>query len=201
MDYTTEPLTKSELNSDPMLQFRVWYAAVVNVEPEANAMALATLAGDEPAVRMVLLKGIDERGFVFFTHYDSHKGQQIEINPRVSLLFWWASCHRQVRITGQVEKVTAAASRAYFQSRPRGAQIAASVSPQSQPVGSRQKLEAQYHDFEQQHIGEIACPSAWGGYRVVPSAYEFWQGANNRFHDRFVYRQDDAGWVMTRLAP
>jgi pyridoxamine 5'-phosphate oxidase len=196
------PLGESDLDPDPLRQFAAWFeeAGAAGVRaPEA--MALATAAADgRPSVRMVLLKGFDERGFVFFTGYESRKGDELAANPRAALLFYWDPLGRQVRIEGPVERVAEAESDAYFASRPRGAQISASVSPQSRVVESRALLEAAAAELEARG-GELGRPPAWGGFRIAPESYEFWQHRANRLHDRLRYRREDGGWVIERLAP
>jgi len=196
------PLDEAELDSDPLRQFAAWFedarAAGVRA-PEAMALATATADGG-PSVRMVLMKGFDEHGFVFFTGYESRKGAELSANSRAALLFYWDPLGRQVRIEGPVERVAEAESDAYFASRPRGAQISASVSPQSRVVESRAGLEAAAAELEARG-GELRRPPAWGGFRVAPESYEFWQHRANRLHDRLRYRRDDGGWVIERLGP
>jgi pyridoxamine 5'-phosphate oxidase len=202
VDPRERPLDAAELDPDPLRQFAAWFeeAGAAGVRaPEAMALATATADG-LPSVRMVLLKGFDERGFVFFTGYESRKGAELAANPHAALLFYWDSLGRQVRIEGPVERVVEAESDAYFASRPRGAQISASVSPQSRVVESRALLEAAAAELEARG-GELARPRAWGGFRVAPESYEFWQHRANRLHDRLRYRGDDNGWVIERLAP
>jgi len=196
------PLEEAELDSDPLRQFAAWFedAGAAGVRaPEAMALATATADGG-PSVRMVLMKGFDERGFVFFTGYESRKGAELSANSRAALLFYWDPLGRQVRIEGPVERVAEAESDAYFASRPRGAQISASVSPQSRVVESRARLEAAAAELEARG-GELRRPPAWGGFRVAPESYEFWQHRANRLHDRLRYRRDDGGWVIERLGP
>jgi len=167
--------------------------------PEAMALASATADG-RPSVRMVLLKGFDERGFTFFTGYESRQGRELEENPRAALLFYWDPLGRQVRIEGPVERVAESESDAYFTSRPRGAQISASVSPQSRVVESRARLEALAAELETRG-DELPRPPSWGGFRVAPETYEFWQHRANRLHDRLRYRREGGRWVIERLAP
>jgi pyridoxamine 5'-phosphate oxidase len=202
LDPRERPLDESDLDPDPLRQFAAWFeeAGAAGVRaPEAMALATAEADG-RPSVRMVLLKGFDERGFVFFTGYESRKGTELAANPRAALLFYWDPLGRQVRIEGAVGRVAEAESDAYFASRPRGAQISASVSPQSRVVESRAQLEARAAELEARG-GELARPLAWGGFRLSPETYEFWQHRANRLHDRLRYRRKDAAWVIERLAP
>jgi pyridoxamine 5'-phosphate oxidase len=196
------PLNEAELDPDPLRQFAAWFdeAGAAGVRaPEA--MALATAAADgRPSVRMVLMKGFDERGFVFFTGYESRKGTELAANPRAALLFHWDPLGRQVRIEGPVERVSEAESDAYFASRPRGAQVSASVSPQSRVVESRAQLETAAAELEAAG-GELPRPSAWGGFRLAPETYEFWQHRANRLHDQLRYSRDGDAWTIERLAP
>jgi pyridoxamine 5'-phosphate oxidase len=196
------PLDEAELDSDPLRQFAAWFedarAAGVRA-PEAMALATATADGG-PSVRMVLMKGFDEHGFVFFTGYESRKGAELSANSRAALLFYWDPLGRQVRIEGPVERVAEAESDAYFASRPRGAQISATVSPQSRVVESRAHLEAAAAELEARG-GELRRPPAWGGFRVAPESYEFWQHRANRLHDRLRYRRDGGAWTIERLGP
>jgi pyridoxamine 5'-phosphate oxidase len=195
-------LNEADLDPDPLRQFAAWFeeAGAAGVRaPEA--MALATAAADGcPSVRVVLLKGFDERGFVFFTGYESRKGAELAVNPRAALLFHWDPLGRQVRIEGPVERASEAESDAYFASRPRGAQVSASVSPQSRVVESRAALEAAATELEARG-GELQRPPSWGGFRLVPETYEFWQHRANRLHDRLRYRRAGSRWVVERLAP
>ena len=196
------PLDESDLDRDPLRQFAAWFddAGAAGVRaPEA--MALATAAADgSPSVRMVLLKGFDEHGFVFFTGYESRKGTELAANPTAALLFHWDPLGRQVRIEGPVERVSAAESDAYFASRPRGAQISASVSPQSRVVESRASLEEAAAELETRG-GELPRPTTWGGFRLAPETFEFWQHRANRLHDRLRYRREGAAWTIRRLGP
>ena len=202
MNPRERPLDETAIDPDPLRQFAAWFeeAGAAGVRaPEA--MALATAATDgRPSVRMVLLKGFDERGFVFFTGYESRKGAELAANPRAALLFHWDPLGRQVRIEGPVERVSEGESDAYFRSRPRGAQISASVSPQSRVVESRASLEALAAELEAGG-DEIPRPPNWGGFRVRPETYEFWQHRANRLHDRLRYRREDGAWILERLAP
>ena len=202
LDPRERPLDEADVDPDPLRQFAAWFeeAGAAGVRaPEATALATATPDG-QPSVRMVLLKGFDERGFVFFTGYESRKGAELAANPRAALLFYWDPLGRQVRIEGPVERVAEAESDAYFASRPRGAQISASVSPQSRVVESRASLEAAAARLRARG-GELPRPPAWGGFRLAPQTYEFWQHRSNRLHDRLRYRHDGARWTIERLGP
>lgn len=189
---------------DPLALFNAWYQQAKQQEDsDADTMALATATHDgRPSVRMVLFKGFSQGGFLVFTNYQSRKGQELADNPRAALAFYWPKAYRQVRIEGYVQRLTHAESEAYFQSRPRGSQIAASISAQSQPVPSRDYLLERYHAFEAQHPeAQLPCPEEWGGFRVVPEVIEFWQGQEHRLHDRFIYRKHGEEWDVERLAP
>lgn len=203
-DYDREPLLESDLDPDPVRQFRLWFEeARASGIPEPNAMTLGT--ADRAGIvscRTVLLKAYDERGFVFFTNYGSRKARQIAENPRASLLFPWVALARQIEIAGTVEKISAGESLAYFLSRPFGSRLGAWVSEQSSVVSSRKILLAKYEELKRQFSnGEVPKPEGWGGYRVIPAGMEFWQGGHDRLHDRFCYRMTDAGWTISRLAP
>jgi pyridoxamine 5'-phosphate oxidase len=198
-------LSRKELEPNPFRQFEHWFQAAVNARlNEPNAMALATASEQGvPSVRMVLLKYWDQQGFVFFTNYSSRKSQEISQNSHVALLFYWEPLHRQVRIEGVAEKISAAESFTYFTSRPRGSQLGAWCSAQSTVISSRSILMAKLAEIKQKfQDGQIPLPSFWGGYRVVPSRFEFWQQGDDRLHDRFVYdfKSEDA-WSIKRLAP
>ncbi|HYZ76021.1 MAG TPA: pyridoxamine 5'-phosphate oxidase [Gaiellaceae bacterium] len=195
-------LDEAEVDPDPLRQFARWFeeAGEAGIRaPEAMAAATATRDG-RPSVRMVLLKGFDERGFVFYTGYESRKGQELAENPRAALLFYWDPLGRQVRIEGPVERIAEAESEAYFRSRPRGAQISASVSRQSHVVERRAVLEEGVAELEARG-GEVPRPATWGGLRVSPDTYEFWQHRANRLHDRLRYRRAEGGWAIERLGP
>ena len=184
---------------DPLDQFREWFAEA----GEADQVALATATPDgAPSVRMVLLKGADENGYTFFTGYESRKGAELESNPRAALLFYWEPLGRQVRIEGTVERVSAAESDAYFATRPRGAQIAAIASRQGRVLASRQELDDAVAQLEREYEGrDVPRPEHWGGFRLRPDAYEFWQHRDNRLHDRARYRRDADGWIVEVLSP
>lgn len=193
------------MDPNPLQQFRTWLdQAVATRLPLPEAMALATATPDgQPSVRLVLLRGLDERGFVFFTNYDSRKARELDANPRAALVFYWAELERQIRIEGPVEKVSGPAADAYFQSRPRGSQLGAWASPQSQVIPGRQWLEQRMQAVTDQFADStVPRPPHWGGYRVLPLRLEFWQGKPNRLHDRWCYtRQENGLWLMQCLAP
>jgi pyridoxamine 5'-phosphate oxidase len=182
---------------DPLAIFRAWFEEGAT---DTVALATATSAG-APSVRMVLLKGADDRGFVFVTNYESRKGRELAENPRAALLFYWAELGRQVRVEGTVERVSDAESDAYFATRPRGAQLAANASRQSEPLASREALEARFAELDAAHPDHVPRPPHWGGYRLVPDSYEFWQHRDNRLHDRLRYRRQAGSWQIERLAP
>ncbi len=204
-DYKLKRFNETDADVNPFAQFTVWWQeALAAAIEEVNAMTLATASLDGiPAARIVLLKDYNEQGFVFFTNYESYKAQQLAENPRATLLFFWKELERQVRLTGMVEKVSDDESDAYFFSRPVGSRIGAWASPQSQPIANRQWLEDKVNTIKQQYAnGNIPRPQHWGGYRVKPVIFEFWQGRENRLHDRIQYSlNENGGWVMERLAP
>lgn len=204
-DYALQSLSEAEVKPNPLQQFQIWFDQAIAAEvPEPNAMTLATATPEGiPAARIVLLKGLDEQGFMFYTNYESRKGQELTANPRAVLVFWWAELERQVRIEGTVEKVEEAEAIAYFQSRPVGSRLGAWASNQSQVIHDRQVLEQRLQELTQQYQDqEIPKPAHWGGYRVIPTAIEFWQGRPSRLHDRLRYRQESGSqWKIERLAP
>jgi pyridoxamine 5'-phosphate oxidase len=197
-------LREADVDRDPLQQFRRWYAeagAAAIRAPHAMALATASATG-RPSVRMVLLKGVDESGFVFFTGYVSRKGAELEENPRAALLFYWDPLGRQVRVEGRVERVGAEESDAYFATRPRAAQLAATASRQSAVLAAREELDARFAELHRIHAGmEVRRPEHWGGYRLLPETYEFWQHRADRLHDRLRYRRAENGWHVERLAP
>ena len=197
-------LRKADLAAEPLEQFRRWYAdaeAAGMRAPQALALATATKDG-APSVRMVLLKSADERGFAFFTGYVSRKAAELDANPRAALLFHWDPLGRQVRIEGSVERVSAQESDDYFATRPRGAQLAASASRQSSALVNRDELDERVAELDRQHgEGDVPRPEHWGGYRLMPETYEFWQHRDDRMHDRLRYRRSGDGWTIDRLSP
>jgi pyridoxamine 5'-phosphate oxidase len=204
-EYDAHGLRRADLHSNPFKQFGAWFAAALAADiRDVNAMTLATATPDGKAsARIVLLKGFDERGFAFFTNYDSEKGRHLETNPHAALAFYWVKLERQVRISGPVEKTSREDSAAYFHSRPPGSRLGAWASKQSEVIDSRQILDARLEQMvERFEGGEIPLPPHWGGYRVKPDQIEFWQGRPNRLHDRFRYsRRADGTWQIDRLAP
>ena len=203
-DYALKTLSESELSSDPIAQFEQWFGEALNSEVlEPNAMTLATVdQTNAPSARIVLLKGVEEGKFWFFTNYLSTKGRQMAENPHVSLLFFWPELQRQVRVDGVVSKLTAEQSDAYFHSRPVGSRIGAVASPQSDVIPDRRILESRVKELEQKYSdGKVPRPEHWGGYQVKPEKIEFWQGRSSRLHDRFRYTMFQSRWTISRLAP
>ena len=203
-EYTRAGLTESDADSDPIAQFRRWFGEALAADlHEPNAMILATATPDgRPSARVVLLKGFDERGLVFYTNYEGRKGAELEANPYCALVFYWAELERQVRVEGHARRVTEKEADEYFRSRPRGSQLGARVSEQSRPVGGREALEEKLRWLEAEYEGrEVLRPHFWGGYRVEPDSIEFWQGRENRLHDRLLYRLSDGEWGRERLQP
>ena len=201
----SQPLREEDVDPDPVGQFTAWFeeASAAGVsQPESVALATATPDG-APSVRMVLVKRADHDGFVFFTNYESRKGGELTANPRAALLFHWEPFGRQVRIEGPVERTTREESEAYAHSRPRGSQVSAAASPQSRPVDSRETLERRVAELNDRYPGaEVPLPEAWGGFRLTPETFEFWQHRTNRLHDRLRYaRASDGNWRIERLAP
>jgi pyridoxamine 5'-phosphate oxidase len=204
IDYSGRDLDEKTVHRDPFQQFRTWLdQALASSLREPNAMALATATREGvPSCRMVLLKGFDERGFVFYTNYDSHKGMDLDENPMAALTFYWSELERQVRITGGVDRVSPAESDEYFSARPPLARLGAAASLQSSPIPSRTWLETQVQLLQSLHPeGDIPRPESWGGYRVHPSSFEFWQGRRDRLHDRILYTFEGGEWRIARLSP
>ncbi len=204
-NYTRDELTEENANRDPIKQFQIWLEQAVNSQvTEPNAMTLATSTKDgQPSARIVLLKHFDNRGFVFFTNYNSQKAQELKNNPQAALVFLWKPLERQVRIQGSVVKISEKESDEYFQSRPEASRLGALVSPQSQVIPNREILESDFEKLQQKYQDkEISRPDNWGGFRVMPTEIEFWQGRPSRLHDRLRYRQqEDGSWLRERLAP
>lgn len=204
-EYASRALSETDAHADPLQQFTAWFDDAMQAQLiDVNAMTLATASRDgEPSARIVLLKGVDANGFVFYTNYESAKGRDLTENPRASLLFFWAELERQVRITGSVTRTSIEESDEYFHQRPVESQIGATVSPQSRPVRDRAELEQLYEEFVAKFEEQIVpLPPHWGGYRVRPDRMEFWQGRKSRLHDRLLYiRAADGSWSRSRLAP
>lgn len=202
-DYQKYTLKREELQEDPFAQFDLWLKEALPIEIEANAMQLATATKEgRPSCRTVLLKEFTSQGLVFFTNYESRKGQELKENPRAFVLFLWKKLERQVSIEGSIEKISREESERYFQTRPRGAQLGTIASKQGSVVSSREFLDAEYQKAEKEFDGKLpSLPSYWGGYRLIPERFEFWQGRTNRLHDRFQYRQEGDHWVIERLSP
>lgn len=200
-EYEGRGLRRADLDADPVAQFGRWMDDAIKAElPDATAMTLATAsAAGAPSARIVLLKGYGADGFTFFTSYGSRKAHDLEANPRAAMVFYWQPLERQVRIEGDVTRTTRTESEAYFASRPRGSQISAAASAQSEPVADRAALEEIAAAIDA--AGDVPCPDNWGGYRLTPTAFEFWLGRENRLHDRFRYDRDGDAWRIERLGP
>jgi pyridoxamine 5'-phosphate oxidase len=203
-EYAREGLAEADVDADPVVQFGRWFEQAEQgglLEPHAMTLATATPDG-RPSARMVLLRGFDQRGFCFYTNYQSRKGDELAANPRAALVFWWDKLERQVRIEGRVERTSRAESEAYFSSRPPGSQLSAAASPQSRVIDGRATLERRVTELATgQRVGQVPLPEFWGGYRLAHEVVEFWQGRPNRLHDRLRYRRAGSGWKLERLAP
>jgi pyridoxamine 5'-phosphate oxidase len=203
LDYARESLTERDVDPDPILQFEKWFEEALHaglIEP--NAMTLATSTRDgHPSARVVLLKGADANGFVFFTDYRSRKGAELDANPHVSLCFWWDALQRQVRISGTAVRVSREETAAYFHTRPHGSRVGAWASQQSATLASREMLEKEVERLERAYPDDVPLPPHWGGYRVTPDSIEFWQGRPSRLHDRIVYTRVGGEWRIGRLSP
>jgi pyridoxamine 5'-phosphate oxidase len=203
-EYAREGLAEADVDADPVVQFGRWFEEAEEGglrEPHAMTRATATPDG-RPSARIVLLRGFDERGFCFYTNYQSRKGDELAANPRAALVFWWDKLERQVRIEGRVERTSRAESEAYFSSRPPGSQLSAAASPQSRVIDGRATLERRVTELATgQRDGQVPLPEFWGGYRLAHEVVEFWQGRPNRLHDRLRYRRAGSGWKLERLAP
>ncbi len=204
-DYQFQGLSETDADRNPFKQFQVWFDQALAAQlPEPNAMTVATVTkSGKPRARVVLLKNFDERGFVFYTNYHSHKGQELADNPQAAIAFWWAELERQVRIEGRVLKVSDRESDEYFHSRPFNSRLGAWASEQSQVIESREVLEQRLQDLKTKYENQdIPRPPHWGGFRVIPTAIEFWQGRPSRLHDRLLYSLlDDGSWQIERLSP
>jgi pyridoxamine 5'-phosphate oxidase len=203
-DYALSSLTEADVDPDPIRQFERWFADAVSAQvPEPNAMTLATASRDGvPSARIVLLKGVDARGFVFYTDYRSRKGAELTENPLAALTFLWKEIERQVRISGSVSRASAAESEAYFRTRPAGSRLGAWASQQSSVIANREELEARLREVTLRFPnGDVPLPPHWGGFRVIPDEVEFWQGRADRLHDRLMYRRDESKWTISRLSP
>jgi pyridoxamine 5'-phosphate oxidase len=206
-DYRGEHLLESNAPADPFVLFEAWLADAFHAKeggvlPEPTAMVVATCVDDQPSARTVLLKSVSNEGFTFFTNYNSRKGNELSRNRRVALIFGWYPLHRQVRAEGTAELVPRSESEAYFATRPRDSQLAAWASEQSSTLASLDELARAYAAAERRFVGgPVPCPEDWGGYRVIPTMIEFWQGQPSRMHDRLLYRRDGLGWTTIRLAP
>ena len=201
-EYRGEPLGEASALSDPFELFARWFEQARTVEADPTAMTLATATADgRPSARMVLLKGVDARGFVFYTNYDSRKAHEIAATGQAALLFYWPSLDRQIRVEGAITRVSGAESDSYFASRPVESRWSAHASPQSRAIESRESLEAAVARVRGQYGDAVPRPAGWGGFRVSPDAFEFWQGRENRLHDRLAYTLTGDGWHRSRLAP
>lgn len=201
-NYEKGELIESKINSNPFKQFEIWFEDVLNYNIyEPNAMILATAYENKPSARVVLLKGFDETGFKFYTNYNSRKGKQLSLNPNAALLFYWMELERQVRIEGKIEKLSREESLIYFNSRPLESRLGALASNQSEVIPDRSYLEKKYSEVKEKYGDNPPMPENWGGYKLIPELFEFWQGRPNRLHDRIVYEKISEGWKIYRLSP
>ncbi len=203
-EYAREKLEIDTVAQNPVAQFELWFMEALSANVlEANAMTLSTVTeSGRPSSRVILLKGVENEKFVFFTNYQSNKGRELEANPYCALNFFWPELERQVRIEGAVARISEARSTDYFKSRPRGAQVGAWTSPQSTPIAGRNLLESRYRELEEEfNEKDIPKPKQWGGFEVDPFLFEFWQGRPNRLHDRILFMKSDNNWIIKRLAP
>ncbi len=204
-EYTLSGINDGELDTDPIKQFKIWFDDALEAEAyEANAFTLATVNEEgTPSARVVLIKGVDANGFTFYTNHESPKAHDLEANPKCAMCFYWAQLERQVRVKGIASRVSREEAQEYFDSRPRGSRLAAWASRQSRPIASRKLLENHLREFEMEHDEQVAIPMPkwWGGYRIKPESFEFWQGRPNRLHDRFQYVQDGNAWKIERMSP
>jgi pyridoxamine 5'-phosphate oxidase len=202
-DYSGEPLDAQTVAPDPFIQFEKWMAAAIQSKlPDANAFSLASVHDGKPSLRVVLLRGIEEGAFVFYTNYNSRKGQELIKHPHAAMCFFWPELMRQIRIEGRVERVAETVSDAYFASRPRESQLGAWASPQSETMSSRDELDSILKEVTEKYEGQaIPRPPHWGGFSIAPESFEFWQGRNSRLHDRIRYVKSQNDWQISRLAP
>ncbi len=202
-EYEEAELTRSEISEDPFIQFQNWFEKAVELKlPDANAMTLATVSAEgKPSARILLLKDFDEKCFCFFTNYNSRKGGDITSNPNGAMVFFWPQLERQIRIEGRIEKLESELSDEYFFERPLGSRMAASVSPQSEEIDNREVLNKMISKFQSENGDHFSRPKYWGGYRLMPELFEFWQGRKNRLNDRFEYNLENKDWKLRRLAP
>uniref|UniRef100_A0A832CV71 Pyridoxamine 5'-phosphate oxidase n=1 Tax=Ignavibacterium album TaxID=591197 RepID=A0A832CV71_9BACT len=201
-NYEKGELIESKINSNPFKQFEIWFEDVLKSNIyEPNAMILATSYENKPSARVVLLKGFDETGFKFYTNYNSRKGKQLSLNPNAALLFYWMELERQVRIEGKIEKLSREESHDYFNSRPLESRLGALASNQSEVIPDRSFLEKKYNEVKDKYGDNPPMPENWGGYKLIPELFEFWQGRPNRLHDRIVYEKISEGWEIYRLSP